>query len=174
MLRIQTFALIAMIGLPVISGCGSSKTESASNSASTAAKVPATANVPIATGKPLTRAQLIAQGDAICASAKAKVKTLGGNSNAEVINLLPQAAIYYNAEAENLSKLVPPASLSRDWKKIVDDMESVSQYTNGTARYAKEKQEKTAARLYNQGLKVREHALAIAARDGFKDCSKAR
>jgi hypothetical protein len=165
---------MAMTGALVMSSCGSSKTGSASNSASTAAKIPAAATVPVATGKPLTRAQLIAQGDAICANAKAKIKTLVGNTKAEIINLLPQGAIYYNAEAENLSKLVPPASLSRDWKKIVDDIESVSQYTNGTARYAKEKQEKTAARFYKQSLKAREQALIIAAHDGFKNCSVAR
>jgi hypothetical protein len=172
MLFIQLATLTAATAAVVTSGCGSSKTGSAASIAH--ATTPTTATVPLAIGKPLTRAQLIAQGDAICASTNAKIKAISAKTNAEIINALPQAAIYYNAEAESLSKLVPPASISRDWSQIVNDIELTSRYTSGTARYAKENQKKTAARLYKEGLKLRERWLAIAKRDGLKVCSEAR
>lgn len=176
--RFAAFAVAASTALAA-SGCGSSKPASTSSVASptTTTTVPpsvATTPVTLATGKPLTRAQLISRGDAICASAITKLTATTVRSTPEFARVLPQAAIYLGTEAEGLSRLVPPASMTRDWTRIVNDIHFASEYTTKSAQYLKEKLEKSAGQLYAKANLLNAQSKAIAKRDGFKRCSRVR
>lgn len=172
------FSLAATTALAA-SGCGSSKPSPTSSAASatTATTTPSsvpTTPVTLATGRPLTRAQLIARGDAICASAITKLTATTVRSTPEFARALPQAAIYLGAEAEGLSRLVPPASMTHDWTLIVNDIHFASQYVSRSAQYFKEKLERSAGQLYAKANLLNTQSKAIARRNGFKGCSRVR
>lgn len=160
------------------SGCGaSSKSTSSSKTVSSTAAATASVNTTPATlavGKPLTRTQLIARADPICASTNLQVGTMSARTGSESLRILPQIVVYYSTEAESLGKLVPPRSLAHDWGQIVNDIQHYSQITNAAVRYAKENQLPTARRLYRQAIKLLEQWPATAKRDSFKHCSKLR
>lgn len=175
--QLAAFALVAMT--LVASGCGSTKsasTSSAASSTAAAATVPAVITTPatLAAGKPLTSGQLIAQGDAICASTLTKLTSMSARSTGEFVRFLPQAAIYLGTEAESLSKLVPPPSMSHDWTQIVNDIHFASEYVNRVAQYAREKQEMAVRQLYAKANELNTQAKAIAKREGFQRCSRVR
>lgn len=172
MLHIQIAALALAATALVVSGCGSSKAASTTTASTTAATSTVTTTpIKLATGTPLTRAQLIAQGDAICASTLTKFGTITVKTKAEFLRVLPEGAIYLTTEAEELGKLVPPASMIHDWTQIVNDIHFASEYTTRSDRYFKEKQANTANQLYAKANKLVKQSRVIAARDGFKRCS---
>jgi hypothetical protein len=177
MLHIQLAALALASTALAVSGCGSSKTGSTTTAASTTtptATAITTSTVSVATGKPLTRAQLIAKGDAICAITNTKRLGATASSKAELVRTLPQLALYNGEESESLSKLVPPASMAHDWTLIVNDLHLYGEYANSAAQYAKENQEKTAGHQYEKAIKLIEQVMSTGRRDGFKYCSLAR
>lgn len=164
----------------VASGCGgsSSKTGSASTASAKAAPTtaifPTTPAVKLASGKPLSRARWIAEGDAICARANTKLAPISIRSTADFGRLLPQIAIYTRAESAELSKLVPPRSMAHDWAQIVNDLRLYSAYGNAIARYALAKNDSAARPLFAAAATLHEKMFAIALRDGFRHCSHAR
>ncbi len=176
MLHLQ-FAMLALATtMFAASGCGSSKQAPTSSTGSktiaTATSSVGTTTAPLATGKPLTRAQLIAQGDAICATATRKLTAVAARSEPELVRLLPQAAINLETEAKGLSRLVPPASMTHDWTQIINKIHFASEYVTRVTQYIKEKQEKTAGQLYEKAGYLYKQSKAIAKRDGFKRCSR--
>lgn len=177
MLHTQLAALALAVLAASASGCGSSKT----GSATTTTAAQATPTTPITTtptkvaaGAPLARAQWIAAGDAICASTNDKFATLGAHNPGQFVGALPQAAIYYTSESEDLSKLVAPKSMARDWEEIVNDIHLTGEYADAVAQDVKEKQQQTASQMLKKAEALRKETLRIARRDGFKWCSLGR
>ncbi len=168
MLHARVATLAAAIALAV-AGCGSAKTQSQSTATATT-----TAAVTIATGTPLTRAQLLAKADVICERANTKLKTMSARTIPAYVRLLPQMALYYNSEAESLSALVPPASMEPAWKQIVNDVHLYGEYEISTARYAKEKQEKLATHEYKNSVATATQWIATAKTAGFTACAHTR
>ncbi len=169
MLCVQLAAFTIVATALVACGCGSSKTATTRTTASVdTVPVP----VSLATGKPLTRAQLIVRGDAICANTNLRTGTLSAKTGSESLRTLPQVVIYYRAEVQSLGKLVPPASMAHDWRQIVTDIQRYSEYTNTAVRYAKENNFGAARLHYKNAITLLEQWPAIAGRDGFKQCSK--
>jgi hypothetical protein len=175
------FALAFAAAALVASGCGSSK--SGSTSAGTAS-TPASATTPsttptvdtapakLASGAPLARAQWIAAGDAICQSTHAKLATLIAHTAAETKRDLGQVAIYYVAEAESLGKLVPPKPLMHDWERIVDDIHLYGEYAGSAVQDAAANHGTIPASKLASSSKLQAEVIAIATRDGFKQCSR--
>jgi hypothetical protein len=175
------FAALALAATTLaVSGCGGSSkagstttaraaTAPATTASTTNAPIPTTP-VTIASGKPLTRAQWIARGDAICARTNMKLKAISVVSTRDYARVLPQAAIYDRIEATELSKLVPPASMARDWMQIVNGYQLFGDYTSRVAEYAQANNFAPATPLTQMGEKVHKHLAAIAKRDGFKQC----
>jgi hypothetical protein len=168
MSRLQIAVLMTAATALTATGCASSKTGSTGSTAHVHTMTIAT--VPIATGRPLARAQLIAQGDTICTGTDAKIRAISAKSTAAVINSLPQTATDYDAEVKSLSKLVPPPSMSHRWSQVVNDIQLAGEYANAAAEYAKEKYWRPAVLLYKEGLKLKARWLRIAKRAGFKVC----
>jgi hypothetical protein len=175
MLHTQLAALALAAMATAASGCGSSKTGSATTAAATttSAITSATATQPtkIATGAPLPRAQWIAKGDAICQGVQTKLETVHGRTSAQFSRALPQAGIYYAAEAESLSKLVPPKSMAHDWEQIVNDVHVFGEYTNVVVQNIKEHRVAFPNSLRAKVARIQANMIATAKRDGFKWCS---
>lgn len=161
MLHTQLAAFALAVAVLIASGCGSSKSRPMGG-------------VKLAAGKPLTREQLIVRGDAICAHTLAQVKSNLAESRPEIAESLPRAAIYLSAEAENLSKLVPPASMSKDWSQIVDSISFAAEDVTRAAQYIKKNQDDAAGRLYTRASELNTQSKEVARKDGFKRCSSVR
>jgi hypothetical protein len=185
MLHTQLAALALAAAAVFASGCGSSKSEStttvsattpstAATTTTAAAAVPpvSTKAVKISTGTPLTHARWVAEGDAICASTDAKLASLGAHTESELASELPQAAVYYTVESEELAKLVPPKSMAHDWAQIVDNLHLFSVYTDQAAQYIKTAH-KVESPALAKAVQTQKKVLITARHDGFKRCSLA-
>jgi hypothetical protein len=181
MLHTQLAALALAATSFAASGCGGSSktgtttpaatTSAATNAAATTSPLPPATPVKVATGQPLTRAQLIAKGDAICARANKLVDTVNVVTKHEIERGFPRAAAFERMETNELSKLVPPASMAHDWGLIISDFHRYVEYADVAARYSEAKKLKAIAPLVPPSEKIHEHINAIAKRDGFKYCS---
>jgi hypothetical protein len=167
----------------VVSGCGKSgkttttaaattpPTTSSAASTATSAELPPGTTVKVATGTPLTRVQLIAKGDTICARANRLVDTVNVTSKNEALAGFGRALVYEAAEEKELVKLVPPASMAQDWGTIVNDFHRYVEYAEAASREAKAKNVKAIVALIKPAEALHERLNALAARDGFKYCS---
>jgi len=189
MLHAQLSALVIFAAALAFTGCGGSSknTNTATTSAqptsaqtttttqtATSPTTPITtaAVIKIQTGKPLSRAAWIAKGDAICAIANTKRHANSARTQAEFLRLLPQSAAYDRTEAEELSKVVPPAAKSDDWKKIVTGFQKFSEISARVAAEATSGRISEATALVPSGNSVDLEITVLAKRDGFKACSR--
>jgi hypothetical protein len=171
MLHTQLAALALTAATLAASGCGgSSKTESTTSAAS--ATTPATtASTKTASGTALTRAELIAKAEPICARANAELSSTTVRSGSEFARALPQAAAYERAEATELSKLAPPGTMAVDWEQIVAGIRAFAEDTAKVGEYIQSKNPTAATTLYAAAKKDHEHVAAIFKGDGFKECA---
>jgi hypothetical protein len=174
MLHTQVAMLALAVAALAASGCGSSKSGSATTAAQArTSTVSTTAAAPtLATGAPLSRAQWIAAGDAICEGVQAKLNALKSRTTAQLERVLPQAAIYYAAEAESMGKVVPPKAMARDWQQIIDDVHLFGEYTSIAVQNINEHHEKFTPSFSAKVASIQTNMIATAKRDGFKWCSE--
>ncbi|MGA9874414.1 MAG: hypothetical protein WBQ21_01230 [Solirubrobacteraceae bacterium] len=186
MLQTQLFALALAATALAVSGCGGSSKAGSTTTVATApvttttpatttsadTPAPTTAAAKVATGKPLTRAKLIAQGDAICARANTKLSAVSIASYKEFPRVLPQVALYNTIELKELSKLVPPASLTSDWARIISSDQLYSEYINRIANYAQANNYSSATPLIHTAESIHKQLTEVAKRAGFKHCSQ--
>lgn len=177
------FAALALTAVILTAaGCGgSSKTTSTETSAAatapttstTGATTQATATVAAkpASGKPLTRAEWISKGDAICAHLNTQLDATPIKTVAEFARVLPQAVLYERAALAQLSTLVPPPSEASNWRHILTN---VAEWANDSAKVGVEAQSSNfsltspamrATRVYHEGF------AHLSKRSGFKQCS---
>ncbi len=134
--------------------------------------------------KTLTRAQLIAQADPICASASAKRKEARARLGKAASFASPQAlttiaktapglAAYEREAVSKLGRLNAPTSLAHDWQSMLAGLQRLANDTAQLGAYAKEKNVKQAEKLTSGSESTRKQLLAIAGRDGFKNCGYA-
>jgi hypothetical protein len=174
MLHTQLAALALAVAAVTASGCGSSKTTTTTTAAQTTASTTtasSTTPTPVASGAPLSRAQWIAQGDAICERTQDKINTLAARNSAEVIDALPQAAIYYTTEVEDLSKLTPPKSMAHDWEVIINNIHLFGEYTTIVSQNIKGHRVALPNALRAKVAKIQTNIITTAKRDGFKECA---
>lgn len=129
-------------------------------------------SVHISNGKPLTQAQWIARGDAICAKLISQTNPLKVKNTNEIPRLIPQEVIYIHAELAALSKLTPPANKANDWQKLLNLKQ---EWANGIARVAAnfESLRKQANNPFLRTLaSTRTRANKLALQNGFKKCSQ--
>lgn len=175
MLHNQVVMLALAVAALVASGCGSSKggstTTAAQATASTAASTTAAAPT-VATGAPLSRTQWIAAGDAICEGVQNKLNALKSRTTAQLERVLPQAAIVYASEAENMGKIVPPKTMARDWQQIIDDVHLYGEYTSVAVQNIKEHHQTFTPSFRAKVASIQTNMINTAKRDGFKWCSE--
>lgn len=122
--------------------------------------------------KPLTRAQLLVKADAICRHIEKKLSSFSAKNEKEFIRLLPRLAGYEQQGLAELSKLVPPAQMADDWKTIVAGASTLADSTAKLAEAARAKDLKTAHAITSEIGKVQQRTIAVAKRNGFKECSQ--
>lgn len=187
----MSHARLAALALASISllaaGCGKSS-KSSSNASSAASATPTTASttttttdasrgtatVKAASGRPLTRAQLIARADAICARTDTKLATILVLTTKEFARVLPQIAAYASSEARELSRLVPPANMAHSWSQLLGDFHLYGEYTNTIDGYARANNLHAASPLIDKADALRQETKLLAGREGFKRCSRSR
>ena len=121
----------------------------------------------------LSRAELIAKGDVICASVHTNYHANGYSTPQSIARLAPRVAAYEQAGVTEMRKLIPPPSMVHDWQQIINGDQAVAVATAKFGQDAKENNLKAATPLIAAIRRPQEQALAIAKRDGFKNCSQA-
>jgi hypothetical protein len=122
--------------------------------------------------KPLTRAQLLTRADAICRELNKKLSSHTIKTRQDFVRTLPLLAGYEQQGLAALSKLVPPAPMANDWKLIVAGAQTLADDIAKLGESIKAKDNKTTQSVVNEIGKVQQRTMAIAKRDGFKDCSQ--
>lgn len=174
-LLVLTLTAVAVI----VSGCGGSTKSGSSTAADVSPATSTTAAAAksvTAAADALTRAQLIAAADRVCARANARIAKPGpaGNtgSNQEVAQNAQEIAGYDRAEVAGLRALVPPAELANDMRQIVAGFQG---YANDVGTLGTDVQANDNASiqpLIASAKKLHEQVTAIAKRDGLTDCAK--
>jgi hypothetical protein len=183
MLYTQLAALTLAAIAFAVSGCGgSSKSKSTVTAAATTSTQSTTAATPttiaagkeikIKSGPPLPRAVWIAKGDAICASASAKINSVKATTTQDFARLFPQAAAYEHIEAIEMSKLVPPTANANDWAQMITGVQKFSEYSIKLGGYARENKLTIQQPLLALANATQKQVALIAKRDGFKICSE--
>jgi hypothetical protein len=173
MLRIQFAAMaLATAALLTASGCGGSSKDASTTTVNAATTTPPTGTTPkVATGAPLTRAQLITRANTICVNTNNKRAAIVVVHPSEYARELPQAAIYATTETNELSELVPPAALAHDWSKLLDYFHLYAEYTNAFARYTQTHTTNTSGPLLEKAEGIHQRLATIATRDGLTHCA---
>lgn len=126
-MRILLSSAVA-VALIALYGCGGSKSSTTTTTASTTATAKVAHTVTVASGPPLSSAELIKRADAICARANAKIartpQKVEKPSDYATIGL-PRAAIYSAAVAD-LEKLTPPSSLAAAWQQLLESRRALA------------------------------------------------
>jgi hypothetical protein len=172
MLYMQLAALALALAALAASGCGgSSKTGSTTAAATTPLPQTATAAT-VAPGQPLTRAQLIATADAICARTNARRQTVSIITRKDFARVVPEVAVYDNTEANELGKLVPPAPMAHEWAQVLGYFQLYGEYVSRMAEYAQANNLKGFSHLYEQAETLHQKLHDVATRAGFKRCPR--
>ena len=177
-LHIHLAALALVAVTFAAAGCGgSSKTTTATATTASSTTTPDTttstsvAVVKLASGRPLTRAQWLARGDAICARLNSQLGANTVKSTKEFARALPVAAAYERAELARLVKLVPPPSMATDWQQFLTSTQQWAENSTKLGESAQGGHFTLTAPLVITTRNLHEHLAGIAKRDGFKECS---
>jgi hypothetical protein len=185
-LQVHLAALTLAVVVLAVSGCGnSSKSATATPSSAAAATTPTSSAtstptptpkttltaVKLATGRPLTHAELLARGDSICTRLNAQLAASSVTSVRQLGQVLPQAAAYERAEFAKLVRLVPPSVDAADWQKFLTETQQWAEDSTLLGQSAR-----TAEFTLNEPLvgitrRLHEHLARRAKQEGFKECS---
>jgi hypothetical protein len=125
--------------------------------------------------KPLTRAELTVKANAICKKVSAKLAsaTKGGVGTKQALaRVAPKLAAFEETALGELGKLVPPANLENDWKQFVAGAQTLADNTSKLGEYVKANNLKGAKGLVLSSEATQKQMVAIARRNGFKDCEQ--
>jgi hypothetical protein len=162
------------VGALAIGACGSTGSSSKSPSRTSTPKVDTT-NIAVKrpqSSAPLTRAQLVAQGDAICYRLNARRMTTKVARAQDYEQLVPALAAYELQGANELGALAPPRSMAHLWRQIVSGSHKVAEATGHFPHYS-EAANDNIARVDDEMLtKAIDELTGAARRGGFKECSR--
>jgi len=165
--------------LAIASGCGgssSSKTTAQSHPAASTPSVlteePAPPVVKVRTGKPLPRAQWIAKADAICAHLSDQLAATRAKSLRDLARVLPQVVVYERTALGELAQLIPPARETRDWQQFLASGQLWAQDSALVAKAVQAPGFTLASPLPKAANHAHENLMAVAKRNGFKDCAE--
>lgn len=176
MSRIRLAALVLVTAALAASGCGGSgkatgQTGSPPSVGSSSAKRSPSPTASSSPTAPLTRAELIAKGDAICWRVNARRVSTKVSSPADYERLVPPLAAYELAAAAEMRRLTPPASMAKAWEQITSATQTIAEVTGTYREYSKASNEKLVHHL-DAILATAIHQMVTAAkREGFKNCA---
>lgn len=129
------------------------------------------------TTKPLTRAELIVRGDAICRRINARLAATTVGKGGGFGQLMPPLAAYEHAAVLEMRKLTPPASMADGWGQVIGGAQMLADATAKIGEYAKANNNTlpttppTRAAFTAAGAGTRQ-MIAAAHREGFDDCAR--
>jgi hypothetical protein len=172
--RTRFLALAVAASTMAVAGCGSSSkspTKSANQASSTAATSMQSGKAPTPTG-PLTRAQLIERGDAICYRLNTRRLSTKIVKPQDYEQLVPALAAYELQGANEMDALTPPTSMKADWRRIVLASHTIAEVTGHFPHYS-EAGSHTLSRKYDIIMgKAIDESVKTAKGAGFKECSR--
>lgn len=171
--RAATVSLLLLIALAAaVSGCGGGSGTAATSEArsSTAGKQAA---APGADRPGPSKAQFIAQADAICKAVNAELASVAAQSGtaAEVQRIVPRHAAIERRGLAKLTGLTPAASLARAWKSILGDRQTLIGQLGELVSDTKRKDTAAMQALTASKKKVHDRLHTTARAAGFKDCA---
>jgi hypothetical protein len=149
MLFAQLAALVLMAGTLAVSGCGESSSS-----------------------KRLTKAEIAVKANAICARFFVELHAHGTKSRAELTSNVQLLAVNRQVETDALRKLTPPASMAADWGAILAADQTLANDSTKFVGYAKEGKLSAASALLTTTIGIQARAVAIARRDGIRECAR--
>ena len=183
MSRTRIIALALAATAFTAGGCGGSSkatstasggtTATATQTTTAAASQTTTTAVKLASGKPLTRAQWIAKGDAICARLNTQLSATVVKSPSDLERVLPQATLYERSALAQLSSLVPPSRYRSPWLHLLSNVEHWAANSAAMAAETHSGHFKINTRLFETTDAYHENFASIARHSGFKVCSVA-
>ncbi len=169
----RTYLTIALVTSTLVSlGCGKAAKSVGQGAAGPRTAAQASLSAPSKRTPPLTRAQLIAKGDAICYRLNARRASTRIDRPADYERLVPALAAYELAGASEMSTLTPPPALAQDWRRMVEGARTIAQAT-ARIRNARLAGSKSFAEAIEPVLyKGIEELTGAAKSAGFKECSR--
>lgn len=125
--------------------------------------------------KPLTRAELTKKANTICKKVTVKLQAAtkkGVGTVQQIAHLAPELASFEETALVELGKLIPPAELESDWKTFLSGAQTLAENTSKLGEYAKANNLKGAKSLIKSSTTTQQRMVAIAKRDGLKDCEE--
>jgi hypothetical protein len=156
-------ALLAALVALAIAGCGGGGDETTDTTAATTTEEP----------QQLTKAELIDQGDGICAEVNAAVGALGAETEtAAVPETIEKTANLYTGMVERLQELGTPEGDSGDYAKVMEAAEELAK-VEGEVKLAAEREDTEAlGEAANEATPALEEFETQATIYGFKDCGE--
>jgi len=170
MTRTSIAALLFVTSALITAGCGGSSTKSSSTGTTQATN--SSVGGSSAGTTPLTRSELIAKADAICYRVNAERSSNRIRSNQSIVTSVPRLAAYEQKAYAELGRLVPPASIAGEWKQLVAAATALAADTKKVGEYAQAGNSSGAGgSLAASNLDIQK-MIAVAHRNGFKDCAQ--
>jgi len=148
------------------SGCG----ESAKSSSHSA--LAGSSQLEAQTKRPLNRAQLIAQADAICERVNTERDSMTIRTRADYARILPQIATYEQTALAEMIKFSPPKSMEEDWKQILNEIRTIAESTAKAGESFQSHHINPPTSLLTSAAAAGQRLSLVAHRDGFKACAQ--
>jgi hypothetical protein len=159
--------LLFTIGALTTAGCGGSSGK-ATPTGTTATAVTSSSS----TTTPLTRSELIAKADAICYRVNVERSANRIRSIKSIATTIPHLVAYEQAAFTELGHLVPPTSMSSDWKVIVSSANALASDTKKVGEEVQTGNSSAAGQSLSASNLDLQKMLSVAQRNGFKDCAQ--
>ena len=125
---------------------------------------------------PLTRAQLTSKADSICRTVTAKLEAASKGASAstpqQVERLTTKVSGFEQKALSELTALVPPPALEAQWQRFVDGAQRIAEATARIGEYIASKNTAASKAVISEVQATQKRMIAIAKRNGFKDCEK--
>lgn len=160
LLRLRIYMPFVLVAAALAAGgCGGG-----SSDARSAEPLPNSASSP--------RSQLIARADAICRRLNTKIAAHkpANLGLAEIARGAPRNAAFEKTALEELRKLTPPASMARDWRRMIAYRILLMEELVELGRYAKAKDARGIKTLTASKKRLHGKLFTTATHGGFKVC----
>jgi hypothetical protein len=125
---------------------------------------------------PLTRAQLTSKANSICRTVTAKLEATSKGESANTLQqlerLTTKVAGFEQKALTELTALVPPPALEAQWQRFVEGAQSLAEDTAKVSEYIANKNTAAGKSVISDAEATQKRMVAIAKRNGFKDCEK--
>jgi len=162
MRRLVLYALVVAVALLALAGC-----DGGGGDESTAAPVETTEETTA-----LTKAELISQGDGICAEVNAAVGTVGSTSS-EAGGEAAQVAGLYDGMVERLDDLGAPSDDSAGYAEFIAAAESLAQAEDNVKLASEREEGEALAEAETEASAALDSFQSAATSFGFEDCAEA-